>query len=175
MAQELFIGVAEALLRILSSLVLSAGTLYLGIGLFDKLTEGIEEWKELKKGNVAIGTLLVSVMASMLLLMEQRIGQLVFAIAAPTASVPADTTLLILAFTALNYILGLIAGMSVIFLTINLVDRITPDLDEFAELKKGNVAVALVLSAALLLVVFATRPSIESAFTALLAMESAFL
>ncbi|MFH0884260.1 MAG: DUF350 domain-containing protein [Candidatus Micrarchaeota archaeon] len=175
MAQELIIGFAIAALRILASLALSAGALYTGISFFDRMTAGIEEWKEMKKGNAAIGILLVSVMVGMLLLMEQRIGELVFSIQIPTTEIPLQAVLLIIAFTVLNYLLGLLASVLIIFLTINLVDRITPNLDEFSELKKGNIAVGLVLSAALLLVIFAARPSIESAFTALLSLESTFI
>jgi uncharacterized membrane protein YjfL (UPF0719 family) len=175
MVQELIIGFAIAALRILASLALSAGALYIGIGFFDRMTAGIEEWKEMRKGNAAIGILLASVMAGMLLLMEQRIGELAFSIQVPTAAIPMQAVALIMAFTFLNYILGLLASVIIIFLTINLADRITPDIDEFSELKKGNIAVALVLSAALLLVIFAARPSIESAFTALLSLESTFL
>lgn len=168
-------AIAIAAARILSSIVLSAGALYAGVGFFDRMTSGLEEWKEMKKGNVAIGILLVSVMAGMLLLMEQRIGELVFAIQIPTAAIPLHTVSLILAFTVLNYLLGLILGVFVIFLAINLVDRITTGVNELSELKKGNVAMALVLSAAIFLIVFAARPSIESAFTALLSLESTFL
>ncbi len=175
MAQELFIGIVIAVVRILSSIVLSAGALYAGVGFFDRMTPELEEWKEMKKGNVAIGILLVSVMAGMLLLMEQRIGEIVFAIQFPTTIIPLQTVSLILAFTVLNYLLGLILSVLMIFLAINLVDRITTGVNELSELKKGNIAVALVLSAAIFLIVFAARPSIESAFTVLLNLESAFL
>jgi uncharacterized membrane protein YjfL (UPF0719 family) len=175
MVQELFIGFAIAALRILAAIGLSAGALYTGIGLFDMLTSGIDEWKEMKKGNVAIGIVLVSVMASMLLLMEQRIGELVFAIQAATPTLPWSVVALIFCFTLLNYLLGLLVAVLLIFLTINLVDRITHDLDEFAEIKKGNIAVAIVLAAAVLLVVVALRPPFESAFTMLVNLESTLL
>ncbi len=175
MVQELFIGFAIAALRILAAIGLSAGAIYTGIGLFDRLTSGIDEWNEMKKGNVAIGIVLVSIMASMLLLMEQRIGELVFAIQPANPALPWSVVALILCFTLLNYLLGLLAAVVLIFLTINIVDRITHDLDEFAELKKGNAAVALVLAAAILLVVFAARPSLESAFTMLINLESTLL
>ncbi|MCI0504173.1 DUF350 domain-containing protein [Candidatus Micrarchaeota archaeon] len=175
MVQELFIGFLIAALRIVAAIGFSAGALYTGIGLFDRLTAGIEEWKEIKKGNAAIGLLFVSVMAAMALLMEQRILDLVYAIQPESPAASWQTVLLVLAFTFLNYLLGLLASVVVIFLTFNIADRITPDLDEFAELKKANMAVALILAAALILVVLAVRQPFESGFDLLISVESAFL
>jgi uncharacterized membrane protein YjfL (UPF0719 family) len=165
MVQELVVGLAVAILRVVAAICLSAGALYTGMGLFDRLTAGIEEWKEMKKGNAAIGLLFVSVMAAMTLLMEQRISDLVFAIQPATSAVSWHLVILVLAFTLLNYLAGLLASVVLIFLAINIIDRITPDLDELAELKKGNLAVALVLAAAVILVIFLARQPFESALT----------
>lgn len=175
MAQELFIGFAIGALRIVASIALSAGAIYTGIGLFDRMTAGLEEWKEMKKGNLAIGILLVSVISSMMLLMEPRILDLVFAIQAESPAVLWHTVILVLAFTFLNYLIGLVSSVVLLFLALNIVDRITPDLDEMAELKKGNVAVALLLGAALLLISLVARQPIDSAFDLLISVESAFL
>lgn len=175
MAQELIIGFMVAALRILSAMALSAGAVYSGIWLFDRLTAGIDEWKEMKKGNAAVGILLVSIIASMVLLIEHRILDLVFAIQAETPAIPWHTILLILAFTLANYVLALLGAIILVFLTINIIDRMTMDLDELAELKKGNVAVALLLAASLLLVVFVAREPFKTAFDLLISVESSFL
>jgi uncharacterized membrane protein YjfL (UPF0719 family) len=175
MVQELVVSFAVAALRLLAAVCFSAGAIYTGIGLFDRMTAGLEEWKEIKKGNVAIGILLVSVISSMMLLMEPRILDLVFAIQAESPAVLWHTVILVLAFTTLNYLIGLISSIILLFLTLNIVDRITPDLDEMAELKKGNIAVALLLGAALLLISLVARQPIDSAFDLLISVESALL
>jgi uncharacterized membrane protein YjfL (UPF0719 family) len=175
MVQELVVSFAVAALRLLAAVCFSAGAIYTGMALFDRLTAGIEEWKEMKKGNSAIGLLFVSVICSMMLLMETRISDLVFAIQAESAAVSWHVVFLVLAFTSLNYLLGLLASVVLIFLTLNIIDKITPDLDELAELKKGNVAVALVLAAAVVLVILAARQPFESGFDILISLESAFL
>ena len=58
MVQELFISLVVVVLKVLSALVLSANALYSGMGILDRLTSGIDEWKEIKKGNAAIAILL---------------------------------------------------------------------------------------------------------------------
>lgn len=45
----------------------------------------------------------------------------------------------------LNLLLRLVFAGAVVFLGVKIFDRMTPDLDEMAELKKGNVAVAVLL------------------------------
>ncbi len=172
MVQELFIGLGITALRIVAAMALSAGALYSGIALLDRLTSGIDEWKELKKGNAAMGILVLSVMASFILLMEPLIVAAVYSI---RADLPAQTLALVIAFTLLNYLAGLLASIVLVFLAINLADRLTPDIEEFAELKKGNVAVALVLGAALLFISLAVRGPFESAFDMLISLESGLL
>jgi uncharacterized membrane protein YjfL (UPF0719 family) len=175
MAKELFIGFAVFALQMLASIVFSAGAIYSGMALFDRMTASIEEWKEMKKGNLAVGLLFASIISSLVILIEPRFLDLVYAIRAPGALLPLETVILVFAFTILNYLLGIIGGLLVIFLAINVIDRITPDLDELAEIKKGNLAVALVLSVALLLIVFIARAPFESAFDSLITIESGFV
>lgn len=172
MMQELFIGLGLVALRIVAAMALSAGALYSGMGLLDRLTSGIEEWKEVRKGNAAMGVLVLSVMLSMMLLMEPLIVAFVYSIRTDIAF---PAVALILGFTLFNYIAGLLASTVLIFLTINLADRLTPDIEEFAELKKGNIAVALVLGAAIVLISLAVRGPLESGFDMLITLESGML
>ena len=172
MVQQLFIEFIVAALKLIAAIILSVGALYSGINLLDRLTQGIDEWTEMKKGNVAIGIFLASVMASVMLLVEPRIADLVFYI---RADLPLYVVVKILALTFVNYIIALLVSLFVIFLSINVITRLTTDLDEFSELKKGNVAVALILAAALLLVAFAARAPLESIFGKLTSMETSLL
>jgi len=172
MVQELLIGFGVVALRIIAAMALSAGALFAGITLFDRLTHGIDEWKEIKKGNAAIGIVMLSVVASVILLMEPFITEAVYAIRADLAPV---TVALIILFTILNYMAGLLASVILVFLSINLADRLTPDIEEFAELKKGNIAVALILGAAIIIISLAVRGPFESALDMVMTLESGFL
>jgi uncharacterized membrane protein YjfL (UPF0719 family) len=172
MAIDLLVQLAVSLIRMLAAIVLSAGALYSGISLLDRLTSSIDEWKEIRKGNAALGILFASVVISVFLLTESRISDFVFSV-----SWGFDPVLVakILAITFINYLLGIFASLIIIFLTINVIDRITPDLDELAELKKGNLAVAILLSVSIVLVVLAVRSPLEAAFGILKGIESALL
>lgn len=172
MVQELIIEFVFAVARLLAAIVLSAGALYTGMDLLDRLTSGIEEWKEIKKGNVAAGIIFVAVMVSMVLLMEERITDFVGLI---QGGFPVGLTIKMLALAFINYVLGLLVSIAAIFLSIHTIDRITSDVDEFAELKKGNVAVALIFAAAVVLIAFIARYPVESAFDNLIRMESVLL
>lgn len=172
MLQELLLLAVVILLRIVAALVLSAGTLYSGMRLLDSLTSGIDEWKEIKKGNVAIGIVFAAVMASLILLVGPMIDGVIAAIN-PAMLSPIPIAMFI--FSALNFILSLLGGVVMLFITLNLIDRITPDVEEFAELKKGNVAVALIFASALLLVAMMARAPFESFFALLQMVESSLL
>jgi uncharacterized membrane protein YjfL (UPF0719 family) len=67
--------VAEAL-QLLVGLVLAVIALTLGLYLFTKLTPGIDELDELKRGNLAIAGLLAGVVIAVALMVGQAVGQI---------------------------------------------------------------------------------------------------
>jgi uncharacterized membrane protein YjfL (UPF0719 family) len=158
-----------AVFRIISALVFSAGALYSGMNLLDRLTPGIDEWKEIKKGNAALGILFAAVMISTFLIVEPRISDLLLYI---QGDLPVLLTIKLITLMTLNYLAALFSGILMIYLTIGLIDRITPDLDELAELKKGNLAVAIILSVALILIIVAGSVPLETIFSIIKDMES---
>ncbi|MDD1716090.1 MAG: DUF350 domain-containing protein, partial [Methanolinea sp.] len=58
----------------------------------------------------------------------------------------------------LQLILGIVLAVAAIYLALNVLDKLTKNLDEFGELKKGNVAVALEMAG----VIIATAVIIQS-------------
>jgi len=178
--QDIIAQMAVDLVRVLAgiivSLVLSAGALYSGMGLLDRLTAGIDEWKEIRKGNAAVALLYGAVMCSMLLLIGPRIAELVYLIQQDLAQPLTTLQLAIfLLFLLLNYLLSVLGAIVLVYLTINLVDRITPDLEELAELKKGNMAVAIILAVALVLIVLTAAQPMEALFTMIKSVELSFI
>ncbi len=166
--QEILLGFFFGALKILSAIVLSAGALYSGIMLLDRLTPGIDEWDLLKKGNAAIGLFYSSVMASLFLLMQERISDFVFFV---QQSLPIHLTLLVLFFALFNYIIQLLLSIVIVYLTIHVIDRITPDVEELQELENGNIAVSLIMSIVLLAVVLACHEPLEGIISILKSLE----
>ena len=68
--ENLLIGIGIAVAQLTIGLLLAMGSVYLGIKMFDKLTEGIDEMKELQKGNVAVAILLGAIILSIASVVE---------------------------------------------------------------------------------------------------------
>jgi len=168
MANELLILLGIALARLIASIILSLGALYTGIKVLDRLTAGIDEWKEIKKGNVAVGIFYATVVLSLILLMEPRIAEFANWI---QATLPWQTTLYMLALSLINYLLDLALSVLIIYLSINLIDKLTVDLNEMEALKKGNIAVALILSVMVLGVALVARYPLDWTFLVMKALE----
>lgn len=75
--QDVYIRVLLAqAVQIAIGIVLSAVALVLAVYLFATLTRGIDEIAELKRGNVAIATLLAGVLVGVGLMVSQAVGQI---------------------------------------------------------------------------------------------------
>ena len=144
-----------AIIRFFVALFLSVGTAYCGMILLDKLTHGIDEWKEIKKGNAAVGIFFASVILSLYLFVSGALGQLILVI------VP-GMPLLAIGAAFVTYLMHLLLGLVTIYLTVNVLDKMTHDVHEFEELKKGNVAVAVIISVILFTAMLAARTAIEN-------------
>lgn len=152
------------LVAVFGALVLSAGAIYTGISLLDSLTPGIDEWKQIKKGNIAVGIFYAAVILSLIFLVAPRIADFLGFIA-----LDLQFYSLIIAFV--NYLFGLVLATGIIYLAIHIIDKLTEDLDEMEQLEKGNIALALIMSVALLSIVFVASPHLESAFEILKSAE----
>ena len=165
MIEDIVLQLILAIVKILSAIVLSVAAAYAGISLLDRLTPQIDEWKEIKKGNVAIGLLYASVIIFLVLLVEPQISAFV------TAIQPSSTLVPLLLFSFVNYLLSLFFAILAVYLSIYLIDRITVDVEEFVELKNNNVAMALIMAAILIGVALSLRIPFESIFNAMQSIE----
>lgn len=143
---ELILALAMAMLASLSAL-----------GLTDRLTQKTDEWKEIARGNLAIGLLFFSILVSVAWVDEPVVAAVLYALH-PGLSVVQLAVVFILGF--LNLILATLLATGVIYLAVTLFDRMTVGIDELNELKKGNVAVGLVLSGAIFAIVFISQRAI---------------
>ncbi|MCX6769923.1 MAG: DUF350 domain-containing protein [Candidatus Micrarchaeota archaeon] len=150
-------GLLISLLQLFLGLVLAMGSVYIGLRLFDWLTEGIDEMKELKKGNVAVAILLGAVIFSIANIVESGVSSLTQLI------VPGLPPMLLLAsfiIGLVNLIVSIILAVFSIYIAVNVLDKITVGIDEFKELKRGNVAIAIMMAAVLLAMSFVIRGAV---------------
>lgn len=132
-----FIGLIQLIIAILLAVV----ALYIGYWTFSKITKGMDETAELRKGNVAVGIVIAAILFGIAIVVQSGIAGISIGL---TNALSGDWFSLIASLIQL--ILGIILAIAVIYLALKVMDRLTKGLEEFEELKKGNVAVALLMA-----------------------------
>jgi uncharacterized membrane protein YjfL (UPF0719 family) len=155
--EVILFGLGIALVQLVVGLALAMGSVYLGLNMFDKLTEGIDEMAELKKGNVAVAILLGAIIFSIANVVEGGVVTLTSSLTSGMSGVQMAAGLVI---GVVNLLVGIILAVFTIYIAIYVLDKITTTIDEFKELKKGNVAVAIMMAAVLLAVSFVIRAAV---------------
>jgi len=153
---QLFVSVAQ----IVVAVILAAVASYLGLLLFNRATRNLDEWAELRKGNAAMGFVLGSIIVGIALILR------------PALTVPSvgDTGARLYPVFALltqsaGILVGLVLALSAIIFAVGLFDRLTGQIDELAELQRGNMAVAAVLVGVILSVSLLMARAIEQIIT----------
>ncbi len=154
---DMLIGLAIGLVQLIIGLILAMGSVYLGLKLLDKLTKGIDEMEELKKGNVAVGILMAAVIFSIATVVQSGVAGLTRVIAGRTGA----ALFVALGVGIVQLIIGIVIAVVAIYIAINVLDKITVEIDEMAELKKGNVAVAILMAGVLLAVSFVIQAGVS--------------
>jgi uncharacterized membrane protein YjfL (UPF0719 family) len=155
---EMVVGLVIGLLKLVAGLVLSMGSIYVGLKMFDRMTHGINEIEEVKKGNAAVGILLAAVVISIATVVQggvQAFGSNITLGMSPTLIAIG------LAISTANLAFGLIVAVFAIYLALKILDRITVDIDETEEFKQGNVAIAIMEAGVLIAVSFVIQAGIQ--------------
>lgn len=138
------VAVAGAFLQLVLGLLFAALAIFMGVRLFDRLTKGIEELEELKRGNVAVGVLLAAVVITIANIVAGGVQGL----SAATINGNVNAVL----GGILQILLSLVLAVVAIFLAVSIFGTVTKGIDEEAELRRGNVAVAVMLAGFLIAV-----------------------
>lgn len=152
------------------SIILAAIAAYLGIWLFERATRNIDEWQELVKGNGAIGITLAAVVLGLAIVLRPAVAG---ALPASSGRLFPDVSaglypVMILLLMLTRALLGLFLGSAAILFGMWLFMRLTQDLDEMAELSKGNVAVAAMLAGVILATAWLISPVVTGITNGLL-------
>ena len=149
----LLANVAFGLIQLIIAILFAVVALYIGFAVLGWITKGIDEEKELAKGNAAVGILVASVFIAIALVVQSGVSGLSIGInmALSQGLFSADGILMIvIAFVQL--LLGIVLAIGAIYLALNILDRLTSGVNEFEELRKGNVAVALEMAGVIIAV-----------------------
>ena len=140
---QLLLTVAQVAIAVIMTVIAA----YLGVVIFNRVTRHVDEWAEMRRGNAAMGLVLASIVLGIAFVLR------------PALTVPpsADTGVRLypiyaLLIQAAGMAMGLVLALSGIMLAVALFDQLTGQIDELAELQKGNLAVAALMSAIVLAV-----------------------
>ncbi|QDE70837.1 MULTISPECIES: DUF350 domain-containing protein [Myxococcus] len=131
---------------------------------------GANPVEELRQGNVAACLVHASSMVSLGLLVQHAVQATSDALDLTVQNPPLHLLVVgrLVAVAVLHVGLSLGVGVTVLGTGVLLFDRMTPGIDELAEVRKGNVAAALILSAILLVLALLTAPGLQAALNGLI-------
>ncbi len=159
-----------SIVQLALSVILSALATYLGIWLFERATRDVDEWKAIAEDNRAVGLTLAAVVVGLAIILQPAVAG---ALPTGTGRFTPDVSTALLPLLALvlmlaRALLGLILGAAAILFAIWLFFRLTRDLDELAELARGNVAVATMLSGVIIAIALLVSPVVTDITNSLL-------
>lgn len=160
MAIDIIIGLGMGILQLIVGLVLAIASIYIGLSVFGKFTKGIDEEEELRKGNVAVAILLAAVILSIANVVQSGVIGM-------TSALTANPSISAIIGGIIQVLVGIVLAVVAIYIAINVLDKITTGIDEMAELKKGNVAVAILMAGVLLAVSFVVQAGVSGIATAI--------
>ena len=125
-----------ALLRLVLAIVFAIVGLYIASWVLGKLTKEVDEWKEIARGNRAVAIYVAGIFISVAIIVGPGVVGLFRTF---------DLIGIVVGFVQLLLALALAVVMQYIGLSV--FGKLTKELDEWAELKKGNDAVGIVMAA----------------------------
>ena len=130
--------------NIIIAVVLGVLASYVGVWLFSRSTRHLDDLGEVRRGNTAMGVMLAAIIIGLALILKPAIDL--------PMTAPATNPLLVIVGELLGVVVGLVLGVSAIVFAVGLFGHLIGDIDELAELQKGNVAVAAMMSGVILAV-----------------------
>lgn len=135
---------------------------FLGVWLFERTTRDIDEWDELRQGNLAVGIVMGAIVVAVGVIVRPALQEPLI-----TADVGRWRPLYELLINAVGLFIALGLAVVATSLAIWLFTRLTTDLDEWAELANGNQAVAVLMAGVILAVALLTSTAVERIVIAL--------
>lgn len=149
---DYIVNVVVGVLQLVIAIAFAVAALYIAFWVLGKITKGIDEEKELAKGNAAVGILVASVFIAIAVVVQSGVTGLSVGInKAISLGFNSDGIIAIVA-AIFQLLIGIVLAIAAIYLALNILDRLTKGVDEFEELRKGNVAVALEMAGVIIAV-----------------------
>ena len=145
-------------LQFIVAIIAAAIAAYLSVWLFARATRGLDEWNELRKGNVAVGVILGAMIIGVGIVLRPALAPLALNLDATAADAVAYRILL----HGVQVLVGLVLAVVSVGLSLWLFTRLTGSIDEWAEVGRGNVAIAAVLAGVIIATALITSTAMDA-------------
>ena len=163
------VNAVVGIIQLVIAIILAVVALYIGFSVLGKITKGIDEQKEIAKGNTAVGILVASVFIAIGIVVQSGVSGISVGISqAMNAGLLSSLGIAIIVISILQLVLGIVLAIVAIYLALNILDKLTKGIDEFEELKKGNVAVALEMAGVIITVAIIIQSGVMGITAALI-------
>jgi len=157
------------LVQLVIAIIFAVISLYIGFTTLGKITKNLDEQKELAKGNAAVGIVVAAVFFAIAIVVQSGVQGISIGIAkAGAVGFLSIDGIIIIVAALVQLVLGIVLAIASIYLALNILDKLTEGVEEFEELKKGNVAVALEMAGVIIAVAFIIQSGVLGITAALL-------
>ncbi len=144
---SVLLAVSLSFVQLLFALIVAALGGYGAYRLFSHLTKGMDEAAELRKGNVAVGIVVMSVMVAMGIVLQAGISGISSGIDyALRVGLMTPMGLISIGVAFLQFIVGAVLAVVSVLFSFTVFNRLTREVEEFDEVAKGNIAIALLMA-----------------------------
>ncbi len=147
-----------AIIRLILAIVFAVAGLYMAAWVLGHATKEIDEWTEIGKGNYAVAVYMAGIFISVAIIVGPGIIGLFRTL---------DAVGIILGFVQL--VIALALAMVMQFIGLSVLGRLTQDIDEWKGLKKGNVAIGIVMASIVIAISTIVAQGVESIIEAIFA------
>jgi uncharacterized membrane protein YjfL (UPF0719 family) len=148
--------VVLAFLRLILAIIFAIAALYIASWVLGKITKEIDEWKEIGKGNYAVAIYMAGIFISVAIIVGPGIIGLFRTL---------DAIGIVLGFAQL--VLALILAVAMQYIGLSVLGRLTGGVNEWKELKNGNVAIGVVMAAIVIALSTIVAQGVESIIQAI--------
>ncbi|NJD75572.1 MAG: DUF350 domain-containing protein [Candidatus Methanoperedens sp.] len=156
------------IIQLVISIVLAVAALYIGFSVLGKITKGIDEEKEIARGNTAVGILVASVFFAIAIVVQSGVAGVSRGLSiAWNVGFLSPEGIIAIVLSIVQLLLGIGLAIVAIYLALNILDKLTKGIEEFEELKKGNVAVALEMAGVIITTAIIIQSGVQGITAAL--------
>ncbi|MBS7644528.1 MAG: DUF350 domain-containing protein [Candidatus Bathyarchaeia archaeon] len=150
--------VGLAFLRLILSIIFAVVALYLASSVLGRLTKELDEWAEIGKGNIAVAIYMAGIFISVATIVAPGISGLF-----------AKWDLLAIVMGFIQLVIALALAMAMQYTALSVFGKLTKEMDEWGELKKGNIAVGVAMAAIVIAVATVVVKGVETLISAVFA------